>query len=110
MYRDSPRAFANDPLALALTQEAIRQKADISVDSEQQFFFYMPFMHSESASIHTIAVQLFSKPGMESNLDSELKHKAIIDQFGHYPHRNSILGRESTQEELDFLKQPGSSF
>ncbi len=70
----------------------------------------MPLMHSESAIIHQQAVEVFSKPGLESNLDFEFKHKKIIDQFGHYPHRNEILGRQSTAEEIEFLTQPGSSF
>ena len=67
-------------------------------------------MHSESPAVHEKAVKLFSEPGMENNLEFELKHKAIIDRFGRYPHRNAALGRESTLEELEFLKQPGSSF
>ncbi|MDE2309821.1 MAG: DUF924 family protein, partial [Betaproteobacteria bacterium] len=66
--------------------------------------------HSESPMIHTVAVSLFSTPGMEGKLDFELRHKEIIDRFGRYPHRNSILGRTSTPEEIDFLKTPGSSF
>ena len=73
-------------------------------------FLNMPFMHSESQLIHERAVELFSAPGMESNYEFELKHKVIIDRFGRYPHRNAILGRESTQEEVEFLSQPGSSF
>lgn len=110
MYRDKPEAFAYDPLALVLAQEAILHKDDDAVPSYQKFFFYMPYMHSESPKIHAIAVELFSKPGLESNLEYELKHKAIIDRFGRYPHRNNILGRESSAEEIEFLKQPGSSF
>lgn len=110
MFRDTPKAFAYDPIALVLAQEAIANQADEKVPEEQRFFFYMPFMHSESALIHQQAVELFSKPGMENNLDFEHRHKAIIDQFGRYPHRNKILGRESTQEEVEFLKKPGSSF
>ena len=70
----------------------------------------MPFMHSESAAIHAIAVQFFEGPGMERNLAFELRHKAIIDRFGRYPHKNGILGRVSTAEEIEFLKMPGSSF
>ena len=70
----------------------------------------MPFMHSESKEVHEIAVELFNKPGMEGSYDFELKHKAIIDRFGRYPHRNEILGRESTPEEIEFLKEDGSSF
>jgi len=67
-------------------------------------------MHSESRQAHKTALILFNTPGLESNYDFELKHKLIIDRFGRYPHRNEILGRESTQEEIEFLKQHESSF
>ena len=67
-------------------------------------------MHSESALVHAQAVALFSQPGVEYNLDFELRHKTIIDRFGRYPHRNAILGRTSAPEELMFLSEPGSSF
>ena len=70
----------------------------------------MPFMHSESPLIHEKAVELYSAPGLEFNLDYEKKHKKIIDRFGRYPHRNKILGRETTEEEEAFLKEPDSSF
>lgn len=70
----------------------------------------MPYMHSESALIHEQAVALFNAPGLEDNYEFELKHKAIIDRFGRYPHRNELLGRESTDEETAFLQEPGSSF
>ena len=73
-------------------------------------FLYMPLMHSESLVIHEQAVKVFSQAGLESNLDFEYKHKKIIDQFGRYPHRNEVLGREPTAEETVFLTQPGSSF
>lgn len=110
IYRDTPLAFASDKLALALSQEAIASKADKELSPIENSFLYMPFMHSESASIHTIAADLYKNNGIESNYNFELKHKVIIDQFGRYPHRNKILGRESTAEELVFLDQPGSSF
>lgn len=67
-------------------------------------------MHSESALIHALAVSLFAAPGMESNLDFELRHQAIIERFGRYPHRNAVLGRPSTASEIEFLKTPGSAF
>jgi uncharacterized protein (DUF924 family) len=70
----------------------------------------MPYMHSESREIHKIAAVLFSDPEVEGNREFELKHKAIIDRFGRYPHRNAILNRKSTAEELAFLGEPGSSF
>lgn len=110
IYRDTPQAFAQDNLALALAQEAIASGEDNSLSDQQKAFLYMPFMHSESLAIHEQAVELFNKPGLENNLDFELKHKVIIEQFGRYPHRNNILGRASTKQELDFLTQPNSSF
>jgi uncharacterized protein (DUF924 family) len=110
IYRDKPLAFAYDATALVLAQEAVRAGADQQVNFEKRSFFYMPYMHSESAIIHNRAVELFSQPGAEFNYEFELKHQVIIDRFGRYPHRNAILGRESTPEEIEFLTQPGSSF
>jgi uncharacterized protein (DUF924 family) len=110
MYRGSPLAFANDALALALAQEAVSAGADAVLSPVQRSFLYMPYMHSESLKIHEIAVDLFRRNGIKGNLDFEMKHKAIIERFGRYPHRNSILGRTSTEEEIEFLKQPGSGF
>lgn len=110
IFRGQPQAFSCDPLALALAQEAIATKADIELDPARRAFLYMPYMHSESAAIHALAISLFSQPGLEGNLDFAQRHKAIIDRFGRYPHRNAILGRASTAEESEFLKTPGSSF
>lgn len=110
IFRGRPESFAFDPLALILAQEAIRAKADQELSLEKRPFVYMPFMHSESKAIHQEAVGLFSQKGLEISLDFELKHKAIIDKFGRYPHRNEILGRKSTREEIEFLKSPDSSF
>ena len=110
MYRDTPRAFAADPQALSLAQVAVALGADNALTVEMRTFLYMPFMHSESPAIHRVALMLFATPGMEVNFASALKHKAIIDRFGRYPHRNAILGRLSTPEEIAFLQSPGSSF
>jgi uncharacterized protein (DUF924 family) len=110
VYRDTPRAFAQDTLALVLAQELVACGGDRNLPSAQRAFAFMPYMHSESALVHAHAVALFSEPGMEGNLSFELRHKAIIDRFGRYPHRNAILGRTSSAEELAFLSQPGSSF
>ncbi len=110
VYRNTPKAFMQDPLALSLAQEAIRLGLDIELNPEQRSFLYMPFMHSESPLIHVEAEKLFRAPGLENNYDFELKHKAIIDRFGRYPHRNEILGRKSTPEEIEFLKTPNSGF
>jgi len=110
IYRDSPLSFATDSLALAVAQEAIRGGADKAVPEGMRSFFYMPFMHSESAVIHEEAVLLYEAYGNEGNLNFELRHKTIIDRFGRYPHRNEILGRDSTVDEIEFLSHPGSSF
>ena len=67
-------------------------------------------MHSESPEIHEIALSLFDCPGLENSYNYELRHKKIIDRFGRYPHRNAVLGRESTPEEREFLQQPGAGF
>ncbi|BDM65527.1 membrane protein [Shewanella sp. NFH-SH190041] len=110
IYRDTPQAFAADAMALALAQEAVAHHIESELTPQQIQFLYMPFMHSESPAIHQVAETLFRRDAVKDNLDFELRHKAIIDRFGRYPHRNNILGRESTTEELAFLTQPGSSF
>ena len=110
VYRDTPRSFAQDPLALVLAQELVASGGDRKLPLAQRDFAYMPYMHSESALVHTQAVALFAQPGMEDTLRFALHHKSIIDRYGRYPHRNAILGRTSSAEELEFLSGPGSSF
>jgi uncharacterized protein (DUF924 family) len=110
LFRNSPRAFAQDGMALVLAQDAVRSGADSAVTAQERVFLYMPYMHSESAAIHEAAVELFTRNSIPNNLEFELKHKAIIDRFGRYPHRNALLGRTSTPEEIAFLQEPGSSF
>jgi uncharacterized protein (DUF924 family) len=110
IYRGTPRAFAQDNLALALAQEAVSLKIDQSLDNREKKFIYMPYMHSESLLIHEEAVRIFSQPGLEDSLSFELKHKVIIERFHRYPHRNKILNRTSTPEEISFLMEPDSSF
>ena len=110
IFRGTKQAFGADSQALALAQEAVAAGADAELDPARRAFLYMPFMHSEAAEIHQLAVRLFSASGMDSNLQFELRHQAIIDRFGRYPHRNAVLGRVSSAEEIEFLKTPGSSF
>jgi uncharacterized protein (DUF924 family) len=110
VYRGTSVAFASDPLALVLAQEAVAVGADKALTPKERVFLYMPYMHSESKAIHEVALQLFEANGIQDNFEFERRHKAIIDQFGRYPHRNAILGRSSTEEEIEFLKLPGSSF
>lgn len=109
LFRGTPGAFAQDPTALVLSQEAVRQNALAALNEVECGFALMPMMHSESARIHAEAESLF-RAHAPYNHHAELQHKAIIDRFGRYPHRNAILGRASTAEELAFLQQPGSSF
>lgn len=110
LWRDTPMAFAQDAQALTLAQEFVASGLTAALPAEQRAFALMPYMHSESPLIHALAVPLFSQPGLENSLAFELRHQAIIKRFGRYPHRNAILGRASTAEEITFLTQPGSSF
>ena len=110
MYRGSCLSFASDAQALALAQEAVSVGADELLTPMERNFLYMPYMHSESPVIHQVALELFRRNGTEASYEYEVRHKEIIDKFGRYPHRNAVLGRESTAAEIEFLKQPGSGF
>lgn len=110
LYRDTPMAFAQDGMALVLAQMAITLPTFAELNEQQRHFLLMPYMHSESAVIHEQAVHLFGRYVNDYALAFELKHKVIIDRFGRYPHRNAILGRASTAEEIAFLQEPDSSF
>ena len=110
IYRDTPAAFAQDAMALALAQEAVKAGVLLELNADERNFLLMPYMHSESAVIHVQAELLFKQFSPAANYEFELKHKVIIDRFGRYPHRNSILARPSTAEEVAFLRQPGSGF
>ena len=110
IHRGTPLAFAQDALALALAQELVAAQHDQALAPPRRAFAYMPYMHSESLAVHAQAMQLFDQPGLANNLAFEVRHRDIIARFGRYPHRNAVLGRESTAEEIAFLQQPGSSF
>tara|TARA_B100000809_G_scaffold132107_1_gene129889 strand:- start:2847 stop:3179 length:333 start_codon:yes stop_codon:yes gene_type:complete len=110
MYRDTPRAIAYDGIALVLAQEAITLGEDKKLSPIERSFLYIPFMHSELLVIYETAVALYKANGIANNLEFELKHKVIIERFGRYPHRNIILNRDSTVEEVEFLNQSNSSF
>lgn len=110
IYRNQPKAFAQDGRALKLARLAITVDADKHLSQQERWFLYMPFMHSESSMIHQEAVPLFESLGLENVLKYEHQHKAIIDRFGRYPHRNTILGRTSTPEEEAFLQEENASF
>jgi uncharacterized protein (DUF924 family) len=110
MFRDTPRAFAADPLALAVAEAAIAQGFDAGLTKDERSFLYLPFGHAEDRQSQARAVALVASLG-----DPELQkwadaHRAIVDRFGRFPHRNGILRRNSTSEETEFLKEPNSSF
>ena len=110
LYRGTARAFASDPMALALAQEAVAGSHDAALPPQERVFIYMPYQHSESRVVHVQAERLFRALALSDHYEYELRHKAIIDRFGRYPHRNDALGRESSPEERQFLQQPGSRF
>ena len=102
MFRGEAQSFMYDPLALALAQGMVRDGDDKKLAATHRSFAYMPYMHSESKVVHEEALLLFQS--LDGNAEYEVKHKKIIDTFGRYPHRNEILGRSSTPQELEFLK------
>ena len=109
LYRDDPRAFAGDPQARVAALHAIDQGFDRGFSPEERVFLYLPFEHSEEPADQERSIALFSQLGGDWLVWAE-KHKAVIDRFGRYPHRNAVLGRQSTPEAAAFLKEPGSSF
>ncbi|MGB5959664.1 MAG: DUF924 family protein [Coleofasciculaceae cyanobacterium] len=114
MFRGQLKAFATDSQALAYAQHAITQGFDQELLPLQRWFVYMPFEHSENIEHQYQSLELFKKLRDQENLTEPLdyanRHFKVIERFGRYPHRNEILGRETTPEEAEFLKQPGSSF
>ncbi len=114
MFRSQPQAFATDPQALSIAQYALTQGFDQQLLPIQRWFIYMPFEHSENLEYQRQSVELFSTlkddPDCASGIDYAHRHLKVIERFGRFPHRNQILVRESTPEEVEFLQQPGSSF
>lgn len=110
MFRGKAQSFASDSLALKLATEAIEAGDDQKLPIQKRAFIYMPFMHSEDPKAHEKAMVLFDQKGLENAFKFEVLHKKIIDRFGRYPHRNEVLGRKSTPEEVEFLKEENSSF
>lgn len=105
LYRGDPRSYAQDPAALALAKETLDLGLAQELTAPEKTFLYMPFQHSEKADDQARSVALFTALGDAENLDFAEKHKLIIDRFGRFPHRNRVLGRESTQEERAFVEK-----
>ena len=122
IYRDTPEAFSRDLLALRVCLEGIEKGFDRDLHPTHRTFFYLPLMHSEDLEIQGLSVEKYSaleseytshpqiRETLACSTDFAGRHFDIIKRFGRYPHRNSALGRESTPEETEFLKEPGSSF
>ncbi len=114
IYRGMPRAFAGDALALQIAENIVSREDDAGLIPVERWFLYMPFEHAESAEAQARSLELFTRlrdqTGLDDPLDWARRHAEVIRRFGRYPHRNAILGRQSTQEELEFLARPGSGF
>jgi uncharacterized protein (DUF924 family) len=110
IFRDTAQAFATDALALQVARGAIACGYGKTLAPEQRVFLYLPFEHSEDAADQARSVALISTLGDEEFTRYALAHKAVIDRFGRFPHRNAVLGRASTSDEEAFLKEPGSAF
>jgi uncharacterized protein (DUF924 family) len=120
LYRGTPKAFAQDSAALKLALDGIAIKADRLLHPVQRLFFYLPLEHAEDMAVQEQSIKQFAqllhevpapiKESFEENLDYAMQHYEIIQKFGRFPHRNKTLSRPSTDEEIEFLKLPGSSF
>jgi uncharacterized protein (DUF924 family) len=114
-FRDTPRAFAGDPRALAAASAMVGSRQDQELLPVQRVFVYLPFEHAEALGMQEEALRLFTRlaadaPELQNMLDYAQRHHAVVQRFGRFPHRNAILGRQSTAEEIEFLKEPGSRF
>ena len=120
MFRGKPEAFANDTLAQSATLDGMRMGFDRAMTSMERKFFYLPLLHAEDRYLQDQAVLAFAtlleaipeneQPPILKQVIWGVKHRNIVHRFGRFPHRNDVLGRASTAEEREFLKQPGSSF
>jgi uncharacterized protein (DUF924 family) len=120
IHRGTPGAFLQDEAARQVAKQGLKSGADRLLRPIERVFFYLPFEHSEDRTDQELSLELYEAlaaevPGewrkaFDSYVDFAVRHKRIVDRFGRFPHRNAILGRESTSEEIDFLKEPGSGF
>jgi uncharacterized protein (DUF924 family) len=120
ILRDQPQAFATDPQALALSLDALATNEDRQLAPIERVFLYLPLEHAESIDMQERSVSLYEQLAQEAAdderalfdnfLDYARKHLDVVARFGRFPHRNAILGRPSTPDEIEFLKQPGSRF
>lgn len=110
LFRGSPRAFAADPTARRLSRTALQHGFDLAMKQEERLFLYIPFEHSESREDQGLSIELFSRLGNEQWTNYALAHKAVIDRFGRFPHRNAVLERPSSAEEVAFLRESSAKW
>lgn len=110
MFRASPSAFSQDAKALAIAEAVVARGLDKGMTKDERTFCYLPFEHAEHPEAQARCVELMAGLGDPDLVKWAEAHKVIVDRFGRFPHRNAVLGRTSTAEEVEFLKQPGSSF
>jgi uncharacterized protein (DUF924 family) len=110
LFRGTPRAFAADPVARRLSRTAIKKGFDLAMKEQERLFLYMPFEHSEDGEDQALAVELIARLGNEEWTRYAIEHKAIIDRFGRFPHRNAILNRPSSADEVALLQEPQEWF
>ena len=104
IHRGTARAFSQDPLALALTHNALRLGFDRNWEESRKQFLYMPLMHSEALDDQELCVRLFAELGNANSLKFAREHRDVIARFGRFPHRNAALGRDTTPEEAEYLQ------
>ncbi len=108
MFRGQAKSFSTEARAVSIAKQAIQQAFDKQLPKEQLIFMYMPFMHSENMQDQNMAVELFRQAGLQENLKFAQHHLSIVERFGRFPHRNKILGRQSSQHELEYLDSDGA--
>lgn len=110
LFRESPRAFATDVMALTAARRMTALQWDARLNGVERQFVYLPFEHAEDIAVQRESMRLFASLGNADLLEWARKHAVIVERFGRFPHRNAVLGRASTAEEMEFLRQPGSGF
>lgn len=110
LFRKDPRAWAGDPEARRLARVALARGDDLGLTADERSFLYLPFEHSEDLADQFLSEALFATLGKDDYAFFATRHREIVERFGRFPHRNAVLGRETTSEEEAFLKEPHSSF
>jgi uncharacterized protein (DUF924 family) len=110
LFRGTARAFEADPVARRLARTAIERRLDVAMNDQERLFIYLPFQHSEALEDQALGVELIARLGNEEWTGDAIEHKEIIVRFGRFPHRNAVLNRQSSADELALLRQPKNWF